>query len=117
MFAIGSFSIALAIVGAQDVVPGSLGVAQPLVIIFIAGVLVPIGLAAIGVSLLRSNGLARVAGLSICVGGPVACLGLFLVVRPRRRGMPAEFLLVGVVLIGVGTVAVGLLATEGSARG
>src|SRR4249919_2938453 len=68
LIAVGSFSLALAIDGAQDVVPGSLGVPQPLLILGLAGVLVPIGLVVIGVSLVRSSGLARVAGLSICVG-------------------------------------------------
>ena len=118
LFAVGSFSLALAIDGAQDSVPGSLGVAEPLLILGIAGVLVPIGLAVIGLSLVRSSGLGRVAGLSICVGGAVAGVGLY---SSSVLGYDASraILVLGAALLGVGMVGVGLLAIAGSpgARG
>ena len=110
MFAIGCLSITvLAVAATQEVVPGSLGVGSSMIVLGGAGLLAPIGVLAIGVSLVRSSGLAMIAGMLICVGGGLAVLGLFsstVLGYDVSRGI----LLFGGSILGAGLVGVGLLA-------
>jgi len=109
LFAIGCFSIVLLLASAQEIVPGSLGGGSSMIVVGGAGLLAPIGLLMIGVTLVRSSGLATIAGLFICVGGLLAVLGLFsssVLGYDISRGI----LFFGTSIVGAGLLGVGLLA-------
>lgn len=105
IFAVGSLSLAASGIVAARLVSGE---ADPLgdlptMVLGLGGLLVPIGVIVTGASLLRSTGLARVAGACL-LAGPLIAIGTLAASIPI--GVALGWLLAGVGLMGVAWLAV-----------